>query len=378
MIVIMNNKLKVFAALLCLFAAFLKTNAQEPSGAVKVEGAEGLYVSQYDEPNTMTRADAIRACYRKGEGWHLPSLMEMSLARQEILSYGMRDDWYWTTSSATKMLHYKEYNPVMDQEKDADCSSKRVVRCFWSKSDAKTAVPVQQKTVAAESKAPVAEKQDAQESVPVQQKTVATESKAPVAEKQNVQESAPEQQNAVPKQVAETQDSYTLASDEPAAEYKKNSVGVVLGNMQALSLKFIRNEHFGIELDLGMWYSISSVQYYAAGFNLNFTGVWNFTPNLFGFAGGGISFGYNVLNDWSGETSDIYDLINQKYFYFWHMHNWGKAGTNAIVGVEYRFADMPLALSFDFRPGVAFLFDGYDCFSSPFDWALNIGVHYTF
>ncbi|MCQ2286616.1 MAG: hypothetical protein MJZ76_07055 [Bacteroidales bacterium] len=346
----------------CCCTFFAKVNAQDiPANVIKVSGTDKLYVAQNDELGTMDRASAISICAKKGNGWHLPSVEEISLVQPNILNYGLSGVWYWTTTgSADKSLYFLEYNPVLNEVNSEKYSAKRMVRCFWSNSS-----------------------QDGEETVSVQQKTNESESQTAVSEIQNTQQDVPDQQKETPKHVVvEPQDSKTVSSEESVAQYRNNSIGIVLGNMQALSLKFIRHDHFGIELDLGMCISTYTETYYAAGFNLNFMGIWNFTPHLYGFAGGGFSFGFNLRHSYieSPYYYDYYDYYYDDYYdyyHLYHLHNWGKAGVNSIVGVEYSF-DIPLALSFDFRPGAAFLFDSDGCFSSPFDWALNLGVHYKF
>lgn len=56
----------------------------------------------------------------------------------------------------------------------------------------------------------------------------------------------------------------------------------------------------------------------------------------------------------------------------------GVCGFGGAVGIEANMINSPIAFSFDFRPGYAFLFNGGGAGGHMFDYSLNLGVRYTF
>ena len=78
--------------------------------------------------------------------------------------------------------------------------------------------------------------------------------------------------------------------------------------------------------------------------------------SLYWFAGGGLSLGYSFSN---------------------HFRNCGQFGLNAIGGVEFAFANVPLTLQLDFRPGYGLLYNK-NVSHNFFDWALNLSFRYCF
>lgn len=58
--------------------------------------------------------------------------------------------------------------------------------------------------------------------------------------------------------------------------------------------------------------------------------------------------------------------------------NAGIFGIGAAAGIEANMTNAPIAFSFDFRPGYAFLFTGGWAGGHMFDYSLNLGVRYTF
>ena len=146
----------------------------------------------------------------------------------------------------------------------------------------------------------------------------------------------------------------------------KHSIGVTLGTAQAVGFKTFPTDHFAIQLDLGTKYA------YVYGNHLwsfelapNFMYEGRLTGGLYGFVGGGGSFGYCWKNyhyfNALGETSS---------------HNNAKGGLNGFFGMEYKFA-IPLNLQLDFRPGYRCVFNK-DLSEHLFDWGLNFGLRYTF
>lgn len=60
--------------------------------------------------------------------------------------------------------------------------------------------------------------------------------------------------------------------------------------------------------------------------------------------------------------------------------NLGFIGFHAMGGLEYKF-NIPLALSFDFRPGVGIAIASYSWYSASsayFSWPINLTARYTF
>lgn len=146
-----------------------------------------------------------------------------------------------------------------------------------------------------------------------------------------------------------------------------HSLGATLGTTQALSYKTFTSNHFAIQIDFGTKYC------YVYGTHLpsfelapNFMYEGRLSGNLFGFVGGGISWGYcwkrYLFIDNCGMTQAS-------------RHN-VKGGINGFFGLEYKF-NIPLTLQFDFRPGYRCVFNAYFG-DHMFDWGLNFGVRYTF
>lgn len=79
--------------------------------------------------------------------------------------------------------------------------------------------------------------------------------------------------------------------------------------------------------------------------------------NLSWFAGGGVSLGLMSPLEYNNVV--------------------GKFGVNAVGGVELGLNSVPLALSFDFRPGYGLQFNKYGS-GSFFDWKLVLSVRYIF
>lgn len=155
-------------------------------------------------------------------------------------------------------------------------------------------------------------------------------------------------------------------SAQAQAPYK-HSIGVTAGTLEAVSYKTFITNHFAFQADLGYQYIVTDVQYWgksrelqALNLNPNFMYEGSLTKGLYGFVGGGVSLGYLWIN-----PLFVLDAVSL-----------GKFGTNAIVGLEYKF-NIPLTLQFDFRPGYGLIFDEYNTLNF-FDWNLCAGVRYTF
>ena len=151
-----------------------------------------------------------------------------------------------------------------------------------------------------------------------------------------------------------------------------HSVGLTVGNFQAVTYKLFPVDHFGIQLDLGTKYAY----YFAWGNHLwsfelapSFVYEGNFVAGLWGFAGLGGSLGFS-----------FYPPVS--YFitippYEQHRDIMGKAGAHGILGLEYKF-NIPLTLQFDVRPGYRFQFNDDIVCNHTFEWSANFGIRYTF
>ncbi len=151
---------------------------------------------------------------------------------------------------------------------------------------------------------------------------------------------------------------FSVASMASFAQAYKHSIGAVVGSMNGFSYKTFVTEKFTISVDLGEKY-VGGVRTnrgrvmspFTIEINSNFIYEANMFSGLFGMVGGGISSGY------------------APYYGF-------KTGINTIFGLEYKFG-VPMTLQLDFRPGLGcIIYD--DVIYLYFDWALNLGVRYTF
>ena len=157
----------------------------------------------------------------------------------------------------------------------------------------------------------------------------------------------------------------------------QHSIGVTLGNMQALSYKTFVTNHFAIQADFGTKIlctdgeGFRGLNSWDLELNPNFMYEVNFVLGLYGFVGGGVSLGYS----WS--------IVAPGYY---NVHNWdaGKFGINAMLGLEYKL-NIPLTLQFDFRPGYGLWFAKNYYYNGPhsntasyFDWGVNASIRYTF
>lgn len=153
--------------------------------------------------------------------------------------------------------------------------------------------------------------------------------------------------------------SFNVQAEEPPY---KHSVGGVLGFVNGFSYKgFVLNE-FALQVDAGVGYGFPSYLNMKANLNLKFERY--IKKGFYWFAGGGVSVGTAL--DPYGYYS-YYGYNAPRYF--------ALIGLNAIGGVEYKFAKIPLTLQADMRPGVSFIIDADPQFDFNF---LNISARYTF
>lgn len=153
-----------------------------------------------------------------------------------------------------------------------------------------------------------------------------------------------------------------------------HEIGGVVGGMNGLSYKYWMGNNLAIQADLAVGLStIAGGSYYKGSnlgngswsiydFTINPNLVYNFNlpANFYLYAGGGCNFG--LISDINNTNSNGIA---------------GKFGINAMVGTEYKFNGVPLALAFDFRPGYGLGFTTADApHTSFFDWKLAFAVRY--
>ena len=145
------------------------------------------------------------------------------------------------------------------------------------------------------------------------------------------------------------------------------SVGLVGGLGLGLQAKMMLTDNFTIMDDLGYFINPN-------GINGGYSGLIN--SSVFGYQGR-ITETKGMKLDWyAGAQVKIgWDPINMGNDYV-HL---GVFGTGAAGGVEAIMANAPIAVSFDFRPGWAMLFNGQpDGIAHLFDYSFHLGVRYYF
>ena len=173
-----------------------------------------------------------------------------------------------------------------------------------------------------------------------------------------------------------------LGATQAQSAYK-HSIGITVGNFQALSYKTFLSDHLAFQLDLGTKISTSAV---VLNFNHQNTvfkpiNVWSFelNPNLMyqghftqkftGFVGGGISLGYAWYLGHTYSTINNIELMPNA--------SKGKFGANAILGLEYTF-NAPITMQLDVRPGYSLIVpSSKSLLGHYFDWSVNLGIRYT-
>lgn len=151
-----------------------------------------------------------------------------------------------------------------------------------------------------------------------------------------------------------------------AAPYN-NAIGGTIGFMNGVSFKTFPTNHFAIQLDLGYRF-IVDYEYNAVPivltFNPNFMYEKACGNGFYWFIGGGLNVGGTLRHH---HRVGVYDHANFVI------------GANVFGGAEYKFANIPLALQIDARPGF-FLFGNrhHDPFVL-FDYNFfNVSARYTF
>lgn len=151
----------------------------------------------------------------------------------------------------------------------------------------------------------------------------------------------------------------------------KNSIGVSLQSLNGIAYKTFCTDHFAIQADLGLKFTIGASRDFAYTIEfiqtveaaVDFMAEANLFKGLYGFIGAGPSLGYC----WN---------LGREYQDHYEYYDFAKVGASALFGLEYKL-NIPLTIQLDFRPGYGLLF-GDDYLVSYFDWAFNAGVRYTF
>ncbi len=145
----------------------------------------------------------------------------------------------------------------------------------------------------------------------------------------------------------------------------KHSVGGVVGFIDGFSYKGFPAQNFAIQLDLGIGYVYP---FLGSKVNVNFMFEKYINKGFYWFVGGGVSAGVTLF----GRT------INYYSGYYNYNYTFALIGVNAIGGVEYKFANIPLTLQADLRPGGSFFVNSYDKYIR-FDYSFfNLSARYTF
>ena len=150
---------------------------------------------------------------------------------------------------------------------------------------------------------------------------------------------------------------------------QSNELGIIAGGMNGVSYKKYMSETFAIQTDLavgfqrtivGDAYSDISGDLFDFVLNPNFLYNKTIDGNLYGFVGGGASVGL-------------------AYFLQAPTPIFGKFGVNTMMGLGYKFTNIPLTLALDFRPGYAMLLNiEWEALFHAFDWHLGLSVRYCY
>lgn len=155
-----------------------------------------------------------------------------------------------------------------------------------------------------------------------------------------------------------------MTSAAMMAQGYTHSIGGTVGSLYGVSYKgfIFGHENLALIADLGFGLTVSPItetarsggESYTSRQKNGNTSFWTFeaNPNVVyqaeisngfsWFVGGGVSLG--MTKPFAGKDNGIsYTYVGAPLM--------GKFGVNAIGGAEYKFANVPLAISLDFRPG---------------------------
>ena len=148
----------------------------------------------------------------------------------------------------------------------------------------------------------------------------------------------------------------------------QHEIGAIVGGMNGASYKYWFNDAVALQADLAVGLTQAAGKNFSWGqydFTINPNAEYHWAlpvDNLKIYAGGGLNFGLC-----SGLTAAAMGGNSVS----------GKFGINAIAGLQYDLASVPLALAFDFRPGYGLGFaDANVPVSHFFDWKIAFAVRY--
>ncbi len=122
-------------SVLSILCSGLLTGKSVPSTQLRepkfIKISDSLAVKVDDEEGMFTWDSAIENCASYGEGWHAPSMIELSiLYKQKDKIGGFKGEWYWSSSEFFndfgRSLNFKtgEQNDDYEDKNHANC-----VRC---------------------------------------------------------------------------------------------------------------------------------------------------------------------------------------------------------------------------------------------------------
>jgi len=150
-----------------------------------------------------------------------------------------------------------------------------------------------------------------------------------------------------------------LAVGVSAKDYK-HSIGVVAGLGLGAQYKTMVTDNFTIIAETGYFMNLDG------GAGAGYAG--GLGNAVFAYQGK-ITEGQGIKLDWyTGGQVKLGVMTGG---------NIGIFGFGAAAGLEANMINAPIAFSFDFRPGYAFLFNGGGAGGHMFDYSFNIGVRYT-
>ena len=185
-----------------------------------------------------------------------------------------------------------------------------------------------------------------------------------------------------------------------ASASAKHEIGGIVGGLDGVSYKCWFNNSLAIQADLAVGLTQAATKGFSYGMwdftiNPNLLYHWQLPANFKIYTGGGINFGmasgigaYAAAGYGGYDWTDWYDYLAPNrapaaydpYDYYGYGSGsaiMGKFGINAVVGAAYHFAQAPVVLAVDFRPGYGLGFTKYST-AHFFDWKLALAVRYAF
>jgi len=154
-----------------------------------------------------------------------------------------------------------------------------------------------------------------------------------------------------------------MATTVSAKKYQ-HSIGMVAGLGIGAQYKAMLTDHFTLILEEGYFMNLNGGTEGGAYAGAVTNGVFAYQSKI--TEGQGIQLDY-----YAGGQMKI-GYVGMQGF------DVGVFGISGAVGLEANMVNAPIAFSFDFRPGYAFLFTGQGAGGHMFDYSFNLGVRYTF